>query len=199
MNAPIRESGKIHSPPDMQRLAATFFSADGPPWSPDGQHVLFLGAADDKKPVADRYNWWVAPIAGGAPVPTGALAAPRAHGVAPGWREPGDWIDHSDRIRCVHGSIRDGLSTGLINQSSIWSVRLASNPWRIDGEPQQLTHRLRRRGATFRGACPLLRLSFRPHAVLQLPGGGRPPAVFLVRRARIATARCTAGPAMRRK
>src|SRR5262249_18351865 len=26
-----------------------------------------------------------------------------------------------------------------INQSSIWSVRLASNPWRIDGEPQQLT------------------------------------------------------------
>src|SRR4029434_7513722 len=124
---------------DPRRLASNFFSADGPLWSPDGQHVLFLGAEDDKKPVAERYDWWVAPITGGAPVATGARAALRSRVVAPVWREPGDWIDDSIVFAASTGQYATVLSTGLINQSSIWRVRLASNPWRIDGEPQQLT------------------------------------------------------------
>jgi Tol biopolymer transport system component len=124
---------------EPRRLAATFFSADGPLWSPDGQHVLFLGAEDDKKPVAERYDWWVASVDGGAPVATGALAALRAKGVAPVWREPGDWTDDSIVFAASTGQYATVLSTGLINQSSIWRVRLASNPWRTDGEPQQLT------------------------------------------------------------
>jgi Tol biopolymer transport system component len=124
---------------EPRRLAAAFFSADGPLWSPDGKHVLFLGAEDDKKPVAERYDWWVASVDGGAPVATGALAALRANGVAPVWREPGDWIDDSIVFAASTGQYATVQSTGLINQSSIWRVRLASNPWRIDGEPQQLT------------------------------------------------------------
>ena len=52
---------------EPRRLASTFFSADEPLWSPDGQHVLFLGAEDDKKPVAERYDWWVVPINGEPP------------------------------------------------------------------------------------------------------------------------------------
>jgi Tol biopolymer transport system component/tRNA A-37 threonylcarbamoyl transferase component Bud32 len=124
---------------EPRRLVSTFFSADDPLWSPDGQHVLFLGAEDDKKPVAERYDWWVTPVTGGAPVATGALAALRDKGVSPVWREPGDWLDDSVVFAASTGQYATVLSTGLINQSSIWSVRLASSPWRIDGEPQQLT------------------------------------------------------------
>jgi Tol biopolymer transport system component len=124
---------------EPRRLASTFFSADDPLWSPDGQHVLFLGAEDDEKPVAERYDWWVVPVAGGAPVATGALAALRSKGVFPVWREPGDWIDDSIVFAASTGQYATVLSTGLINQSSIWSMRLASNPWRIVGEPRQLT------------------------------------------------------------
>ncbi|HJU42678.1 MAG TPA: protein kinase [Vicinamibacterales bacterium] len=124
---------------ERRRLASTFFSADYPVWSPDGGHILFLGAEDDKRPVAERYDWWVVPVAGGAPAPTGALSALRSKGVAPVWREPGEWINDSIVFAASTSQYATVLSTGLINQSSIWSVRLASNPWRIDGEPQQLT------------------------------------------------------------
>jgi Tol biopolymer transport system component len=124
---------------EPRRLASTFFSAGDPLWSPDGQHILLAGAEDDKKPVADRYDWWVVPVAGGAPVATGALSALRSKGVAPVWREPGEWINDSIVFAASTSQYATVLSTGLINQSSIWSVRLASNPWRIEGEPRQLT------------------------------------------------------------
>ena len=71
--------------------------------------------------------------------PTGAMSALRSKGVSPVWREPGDWIDDSIIFAASTGQYATVLSTGLINQSSIWSVRLASNPWRIEGEPRQLT------------------------------------------------------------
>src|SRR5262245_40744326 len=58
---------------EPRRLAAAFFSADDPVWSPDGQHILYLGAEDDKKPVAERYDWWVVPVPGGTPLATGTL------------------------------------------------------------------------------------------------------------------------------
>lgn len=124
---------------EPRRMASTFFSADDPLWSPDGQHILFLGAEADKKPVAERYDWWVVPLAGGAPVATGALAALRSKGVSPVWREPGEWLDDSIVFAASTGQYATVQSTGLINQSSVWSVRLAADPWRIVGEPQQLT------------------------------------------------------------
>jgi Tol biopolymer transport system component len=124
---------------EPRRLAATFFSADVPLWSPDGEHILFLGAEDDKKALADRYDWWVVPAAGGAPIATGALEALRGSGVFPVWREPDDWVGDSVVFAASTSQYAAVLSTGTINQSSIWSVRLTSGPWRVDGEPQQLT------------------------------------------------------------
>ena len=124
---------------ESRRLVATFFSADFPLWSPDGQHILFLGAEDDKKPVADRYDWWVVPIGGGSPVATGALDTLRSNGVFPVWREPGDWLDDSIIFAASTGQYASVLSTGAINQSSIWSVRLDTRSWRVNGEPSQLT------------------------------------------------------------
>jgi Tol biopolymer transport system component len=124
---------------ESRRLASTFFSAYAPLWSPDGRHVLFLGAEDDKKPVAERYDWWVAPVDGGPPVVTGALAALRSKGVFPVWRRPGDWVGDSVLFAGSTAQYASILSTGDVNQSSIWSVHLAPNPWRIEGDPRQLT------------------------------------------------------------
>jgi eukaryotic-like serine/threonine-protein kinase len=124
---------------EPRRLAAKFFSADDPLWSSDGQHILFLGAEDDKRLVAERYDWWVVPVAGGAPVATGALEALHGKGVFPVWREPNDWVGNSIVFAASTGQYASVLSTGTINQSSIWSVNVASHPWRVDGEPQQLT------------------------------------------------------------
>ncbi len=120
-------------------IAAKFFSAFDPLWSPDGRYLLFVGAEDEKKPVAERYDWWVTPVNGGPPVATGALALLGSKGVSPVWREPGDWQGNSILFAASTGQYASVLSTGTINQSSIWSVRIASNPWRIEGEPRQLT------------------------------------------------------------
>jgi eukaryotic-like serine/threonine-protein kinase len=108
-------------------------------WSPDGRHILFLGAEDDKKPVAERYDWWVVPVAGGSPGATGALEALRTHGVFPVWREPGDWVDDSIIFAASTGQYASVLSTGAINQSSIWGLRLDTRSLRVNGEPWQLT------------------------------------------------------------
>jgi Tol biopolymer transport system component len=124
---------------EPRQLASAFFSADDPLWSTDGRHILFLGAENDKKSVADRYDWWVVSIDGGAPIPTGALAVLRSKGVFPVWREPADWVGDIVLFAASTAQYAGILSTGAVNQSSIWSVRLASEPWRVDGEPQQLT------------------------------------------------------------
>ena len=124
---------------EPRRLASTFFSADDPLWSADGRHILFLGAETDKKPVADRYDWWVVPIDGGPPVPTGALALLRNKGVFPVWREPADWVGDTVLFAASTAQYAGILSTGAVNQSSIWSVRLLRDLWRVQGDPQQLT------------------------------------------------------------
>src|SRR5207249_1840668 len=97
------------------------------------------GAEDDKKPVAERYDWWIAPIDGGPAVATGAMAALHAKGVFPVWREPGDWMGDSILFAASTTQYASAVSAGAISQSSIWSVRLASNPWHINGDPRQLT------------------------------------------------------------
>jgi dipeptidyl aminopeptidase/acylaminoacyl peptidase len=75
----------------QRQLAGNFFSAYWPVWSPDGKYVLFLGAESDRKPTAERYDWWVAALDGRPPVVTGALPDLARNGVFPLDRRPGDW------------------------------------------------------------------------------------------------------------
>jgi eukaryotic-like serine/threonine-protein kinase len=124
---------------EPRRLAPSFFSAYYPVWSPDSQSLLFVGAEDDKKLVAERYDWWVAPLNGGSPIATRALAALRSKGVAPVRREPSDWLGDSVVFAASTGLYANALTTGAVDQSSIWSIRLRSDPWRLEGEPRQLT------------------------------------------------------------
>jgi Tol biopolymer transport system component len=124
---------------EPRRLASTFFSAFDPLWSADGRHLLFVGAETDKTKPAERYDWWVVALDGGTAVATGAIPALRAKGVFPLWNEPSDWLDDLVVFAASTSPYATAVSTGAIDQSSIWSLRLASNSWRFVGEPRQLT------------------------------------------------------------
>jgi Tol biopolymer transport system component len=125
---------------ETRRIAHGFYSAYHPLWSADGRHLLFVGAADDKKSVADRYEWWVAPLDRGTPVATGALAALREMGVFAVLREPlGDWVGDSIVFAATTAGYAKVISTGRNNQSSIWSLRLDPHSWRMSDKPRQIT------------------------------------------------------------
>ena len=124
---------------EPRRLASSFFSAFDPLWSPDGRQLLFVGAETDKAKPAERYDWWMVPVDGGTPVATGALPALRGKGVFPVWNETGDWLDDVVVFAASTSQYASAVSTGAVDQSSIWSVRFAPNPWRRAGDPRQLT------------------------------------------------------------
>jgi Tol biopolymer transport system component len=124
---------------EPRQLASTFFSAFDPLWSPDGRQLLFVGAETDKTKPAERYDWWVVPLDGGTPIATGAIPALRAKGVFPVWNETGDWLDDMVVFAASTSQYASAVSTGAVDQSSIWSVRFAPNPWRPAGDPRQLT------------------------------------------------------------
>jgi eukaryotic-like serine/threonine-protein kinase len=124
---------------EPRRLASTFFSAFDPLWSPDGRQLLIVGAETDKAKPAERYDWWMVPVDGGTPVATGALPALRAKGVFPVWNETGDWLDDVVVFAASTSQYASAVSTGAVDQSSIWSLRFATNPWRPAGDPRQLT------------------------------------------------------------
>ena len=58
---------------EAKQLAADVPWAALPVFSPDGKHILFEGAAAANDPAS--HDWWVAPVAGGQSVRTGAFAA----------------------------------------------------------------------------------------------------------------------------
>lgn len=124
---------------EPRQIAATFLSAYYPLWSPDSKYVLFLGAESDKKPVNDRYDWWVAPLDGSAPVATGILAALAQNNVFPQLRLPGAWVGNSILFAGSTQSYAGNTLTGVISQLSIWRQRITSRPWRPKGRPEQLT------------------------------------------------------------
>src|SRR5262245_28403279 len=103
---------------EPRRLASTFFSAFDPLWSADGRHLLFVGAETDKTKPAERYDWWVVALDGGAPVATGAIPALRAKGVFPAWNEPSDWLDDLVVFAASTAPYATAVSTGAIDQST---------------------------------------------------------------------------------
>ena len=122
---------------EPRRLASSFFSAYYPIWSPDGRHLLFLGAESDRKPTGERYDWWVAPLDGSALAPgireeLGRMAFPDA-------RQPSDWIGDSILFAGSTKSYASRTPVAQSSQLSIWRQRINPNPWRAKGKPEQLT------------------------------------------------------------
>ena len=122
-----------------RQLASTFLSAYYPVWSPDSKCVLFLGAESDKKPVNDRYDWWVAPLDGSPPIATNILPAMAHSNVFPEYRAPSAWVGNSILFAGSTQAYKGSTLNGVISQLSIWRQRISVRPWHPKGRPEQLT------------------------------------------------------------
>lgn len=107
-------------------LHPAFHSANNPVWSPDGKHLIFNGCKDVSSQSCD---WWVSPAEGGEPVPLGAAKLLKQHRLD-GDPSPDLWLPSGAEIVFT-------AKTG--ENSRLWTLHLAPNPWRVDGAPQRLT------------------------------------------------------------
>jgi sugar lactone lactonase YvrE len=71
-----------------RRIAADFYSAYSPVWSPDGKTILFAGSRNQSA----ELDWWAAPLDGGPVVNTGAAKVIKPDN--PFNMFPMDWLDN---------------------------------------------------------------------------------------------------------
>ncbi len=112
---------------EPRKIPEKFHNARYPVWSPDGKYLLFAGWPDTSALPEQIYDWWVAPVDGGAPVKTGAAASLRAAGL-PAFAIPGSWAGNQ-----VVFSARLGDST------SLWQLEITPGTWRLAAAPTRLT------------------------------------------------------------
>jgi serine/threonine protein kinase/Tol biopolymer transport system component len=106
-----------------KQLAADFADARQPVWATDGRSILFDGTRGAREPA----DWWVAPVNGRPPAPTGALGAFSDQGLTP-YQGPERWIGNQ-----LLFSARLGDSTNL------WRATISPGTWRVAGAAERLT------------------------------------------------------------
>jgi Tol biopolymer transport system component/DNA-binding winged helix-turn-helix (wHTH) protein len=124
-----------------RQVRPDFAAAIYPVWSPDGQHLLFLGNPDASKPAEETIDWWVTPLAGGSSIKTGALEITRKAKlggdfqsypwalITPTWEPDGIGL-------VFHG--RSGDSVNL------WRITISPTTFKAIGPVQRLTSGLTR-------------------------------------------------------
>ncbi len=113
--------------------------ARAPIWSPDGQHLLFMGSEEPGGiGKQEDLDWWLVPAAGGEPVRLGASELFEKHGIVgariTGRRvrpAPRAWLADDNRV--VFGGAIGGAAANL------WQVRISPSDARLVGEPQRFT------------------------------------------------------------
>jgi eukaryotic-like serine/threonine-protein kinase len=117
-----------------RQVRPEFAGALYPIWSPDGQHLLFLGNPDAS--TEENIDWWVTPVAGDPAVRTGALESTRKAKlggdfqgypwtlVTPAWEPDGSALVFS---------ARSGDSVNL------WRMAISPTTFKVIGTPQRLT------------------------------------------------------------
>ena len=118
---------RLAEPP--KRLAADLTSASHPVWSPDGTRLIVAGRKDQAR------DWWLVPLDGGAPRPTGAGEILQRLRLRPyvrsqaGMTEPDAWTPDGQWIV---------FSGGTGDASNLYRVAISS-AGKIHEEPQRIT------------------------------------------------------------
>jgi Tol biopolymer transport system component len=141
-----------------KQLVPQFESALFPVWSPDGKHVLFIGAGPSEAAArknltganrpADRADWWVTDIATGTVMKTEVLAELRKQGLSV-WASAGAgiapdlWVPGENAVLFSATKAATDVFRDSVN---VWSVRLSPKNWKALAPARQLTS-----GTTYEG------------------------------------------------
>jgi serine/threonine protein kinase/Tol biopolymer transport system component len=140
-----------------KQVRPDFAAALYPIWSPDGQHLLFLG--NPKAETEENVDWWVTPLDSGSAVKTGVLEATRGAKlggdfqgypwalVTPAWEPDGNGLIFS---------ARSGDSINL------WRIAISPMTFKVIDPPQRLTSGLAREEhpSVVSGANGTIRVAF---------------------------------------
>jgi eukaryotic-like serine/threonine-protein kinase len=113
-------------------IAAGFYLAQAPVWSPDGGYLLFWGQRERDTPPENNVDWYVAPVTGGPPVGTQARSVLLRQGFHAfhGLPTPDGWVRSGSRI-VFHGRVGDASNT--------WQVAISPKTWQITEAPRRVT------------------------------------------------------------
>jgi serine/threonine protein kinase/Tol biopolymer transport system component len=112
-----------------------------PVWSPDGEHILFIGREAGQ---VGQIDWWVGPAGGGTAVRTGAFDVISKAGLRVSYSTvPRDWTP--DGVYFSAGGApaggRDPVAANIVNpndSANVWRIPL-SRSHKAYGEPRRLT------------------------------------------------------------
>ncbi len=116
-----------------KKLETNVAWAASPVWSPDGEHILFLGTDEETLVSPETFDWWVTPVDGDETKRTGARERFSQATISPNRGTNGRrkvWVDSPDRI------IFSARSGDAIN---IYQLPLTHGTWRAEVSPQRLT------------------------------------------------------------
>ncbi|MBI4906263.1 MAG: serine/threonine-protein kinase [Acidobacteria bacterium] len=93
----------------------------------DDRHLLVAAATKVTGPVLGAWEWFVLPVEGGKPIPTGAAAAFQRAGLSL-YRHPGALAGERILFSAKKG-----------DQRNVWEIEIKPGSWNIAGPPRQLT------------------------------------------------------------